>query len=225
MITSPYLRPPLSYTGGAVNRALLPCVATTEISVDLRTGTRHLHRSSAVAHPATPPVRPLVVRRLEPMAVCPVCRQEFQSADAKNPGRPRVYCRPACRAAGDNILRSARLAKDVPARRPIDVRAESAIAVAAVCAVFRVGRAAILMPTRGNKYATTPRLMAYALVKELHPEASTNDIGRAFDRDHSSILSGIQAHKRRMARGSYALRWADALSIATPAYQQAEHAA
>lgn len=123
-------------------------------------------------------------------------------------GRPRVYCSPACSDVGRSIR-----VKSGP-RDPVDVGAECHAAVSAVCSAFKVQRESILNPTRGNRLATTPRLMAYALVKEMRPEASTTDIGRAFHRDHSSIVSGLASHKHRMARGAYAQKWREALVLA-----------
>lgn len=64
----------------------------------------------------------------------------------------------------------------------------------------------------------TPRIVlarqhAYAEVKARRAHLSLPAVGRAFGRDHSTILGGIRAHEARMA-------WADVLiSIGAAEYQ------
>ena len=52
-----------------------------------------------------------------------------------------------------------------------------------------------------------PRQAAYAAVKATYPHLSITQIGRTFNRDHTTILHGIARHETRMAWADF-LRWA-----------------
>lgn len=60
----------------------------------------------------------------------------------------------------------------------------------AVCAHYRISRGQILSPKR-SRFVTNPRHLAIFLTHKFREDLSYPQIGRAFNRDHSSIMHAV----------------------------------
>lgn len=83
-----------------------------------------------------------------------------------------------------------------------------------VARAFQVRADSLLSPYRGNRIVSTARQALYALLYE-QTSASLIDIGKRFDRHHTTVLHGIQQ----------ARAWNEATPAYCTAYQQARNEA
>ena len=69
--------------------------------------------------------------------------------------------------------------------------------IEATCDHFRMRKASLLGKAKADHYAH-PRQLAMLICREAIPQASAPAIGRAFNRDHTTILHGIKRARERI---------------------------